>query len=150
MVDTSNEKIHPLFHSQTDSYRIYRIGSLSRTIKRYDGVATQGSSILIGYCLYSISYRLTSTSVFITELVPTPYWSIQLAGSRPRMSTPICVDVVFFSNLLYTVAKPKHNQNTTTPKAQRTNISYFVILREYCVNSWPICQSKSFKSVNFA
>lgn len=67
MVDTSNEK--NILHFTHWLIRIYRVGSLSRTIKRYDGVATQGSSILIGYCLYSISYRLTSTSVFITELV---------------------------------------------------------------------------------
>lgn len=93
MVDTSNEKIHPLFHSLTNSYSIYRVGSLSRTIKRYDGVATQGSSILILFVQY-ISPTNLNKCIY--------YWArtysilIYLVGGSAHEYTDMCWCCIHF------------------------------------------------------
>lgn len=101
---------------------VYRVGSLSRTIKRYDGVATQGSSILILFVQYILPTNLNKCIY---------YWArtysilIYLVGGSAHEYTDMLV-LYSFQIYLYTVAKPKHNQNKTTPNAQRTNISYLL------------------------
>lgn len=101
---------------------VYRVGSLSRTIKRYDGVTTQGSSILILFVQYILPTNLNKCIY---------YWArtysilIYLVGGSAHEYTDMLM-LYSFQIYLYTVAKPKHNQNTTTPKAQRTNISYLL------------------------
>lgn len=146
MVDTSNEEIHPLFHSLTNSYSIYRVGSQSRTIKRYDGVATQGSSILILFVQYILPTNLNKYIYYWARTYSILIYSV---GGSAHEYTDMCWCCIHFKFIIYRCkaeAQSKYNHS----QGAANKYQLFVILREYCVNSWPIRQSKSFKSVNFA